>query len=52
MSAGSYIRFVVGLVLSVTVLASFIAKESTTTLSAMLAMIFLVLAAAWAVFRF
>lgn len=52
MSAGSYARFVVGLVLSVAVLASYLSKEGVSTLSAMLALLYVLLAILWAAFRF
>ncbi|HLD39451.1 MAG TPA: hypothetical protein VJB05_04015 [archaeon] len=52
MSAGSYIRFIIGLVLSLTVLWSFLTGGTITMLTAILAIIFLVLAVLWVAFRF
>ncbi len=52
MSGGSYLRFGIGLILSVSVLVSFFSNSGTSILSVLLAIIFLVLAALWAIFRF
>ncbi len=52
MSGGSYVRFGVGLILSLTVLLSFLNKESVSGLSAVMALIFLILSIMWIVFRF
>ena len=52
MSAGSYVRFGVGLILSLTVLVSYIARENTSVISVLLAVIFLILAAMCTIFKF
>jgi hypothetical protein len=52
MSGGSYLRFVVGLVLSILVLVSFFSGDIKSPLLLIVALIFLGLTALWTVFRF
>jgi hypothetical protein len=52
MSFGSLIRFALGILLSVEVLRSWLTGSSVSSLAIALSAIFLLLAAAWAVFRF
>jgi len=52
MSGGSYVRFVLGILLSLSVLFSFFADGQTSPLSVGLAVIFLILAVVWALVRF
>ena len=52
MSAGSYIRFFVGLALSASVLWSYMSGDTAGILSAALSVIFLLLTVAWLAFRF
>jgi hypothetical protein len=50
--SGSYMRFVIGLILSLTVLWSFFTAEKTSFLSFGLALIFVILSVIWFAFRF
>ena len=52
MAAGSYIRFFVGLALSVTVLAAYLGNDKIPLLAALLAIFYLVLTVLWVAFRF
>jgi LPXTG-motif cell wall-anchored protein len=52
MSGGSYLRFIIGLVLSLSVLVSFLTGEKTTILSALLAIILIILGVLWFAFKF
>jgi hypothetical protein len=52
MSGGSYLRFALGALLSLTVIVSFLAHETVSGFSALLAFIFLLLTAAWILFKF
>jgi hypothetical protein len=51
MAAGSYPRFFVGILLSLAVLASFFSDGRVSLIALLLAFIFLILTAVWAVFR-
>jgi hypothetical protein len=51
-SGGSYIRFVIGLVLSLAVLWSSLTGGTITAFTAILALLFLIFTALWVVFRF
>ena len=52
MSGGSYLRFFIGLVLSITVMYSFFVGEKISAISMLLSVIFIILAVAWAIFKF
>ena len=52
MSGGSFIRFFIGIVLSLTVLTSFFSGEGGSALSVILALIFILLSIAWFAFKF
>ncbi len=52
MAAGSYLRFAVGLVLSVEVLREWLSGNGLSYISILLALIFIMLSVAWFVFRF
>lgn len=52
MAAGSYIRFFVGLALSVTVLAAYMGNDKIPLFAALLALFYIILTALWVAFRF
>ena len=51
MAAGSYPRFLVGILLSITTLMSIFGDGKVSIISILLAFIFIVLTAVWAIFR-
>ncbi len=52
MSFGSYIRFGLGAVISVIAIWSYFNQETVSPILAVLAVVYLILAALWIVFRF
>lgn len=52
MGFGSYIRFGLGILLSIEILRTWLTKSEISSLAIALSLIFLMLAVVWAVFRF